>query len=39
VTSRALRRAVAPLEWQVERTQPYAPVHELRDGDRHSIDN
>jgi hypothetical protein len=39
VISRALRRAVAQLEWQVERMQPYAPVNELGDGDRHSIDN
>jgi len=39
VISRALRRAVARLESQVERVQQYVPVNELGDGDRQSIDN
>ena len=37
--SRALRREVARLEWQVERMQQYVPLNELGDGDRKSIDN
>ena len=37
--SRALRREVARLEWQVERMEQYVPVNELGDGDRQSIDN
>jgi hypothetical protein len=39
VISRALRREIARLEWQVERMEQYAPVNELGDGDRQSIDN
>jgi hypothetical protein len=39
VISRALRREVARLEWQVERMAQYVPVNELGDGDRQSIDN
>jgi hypothetical protein len=39
VISRALRREVARLEWQVERMERYVPVDELGDGDRQSIGN
>jgi hypothetical protein len=39
VTSRALRREVARLEWQVERMEHYVPVNELGQGNRQSIDS
>jgi hypothetical protein len=39
VISRALRREVARLEWQVERMEQCVPVYELGDGDRQSIDS
>ena len=37
--SRALRREVARLEWQVERMERYVPVNEMGGGDRQSIGN
>ena len=37
--SRALRREVARLEWQVERMEQCVPVNELGDGNRQSTDN
>jgi hypothetical protein len=39
VISRALRREVARLEWQVERMEQYVPVNELGQGNRQSIDS
>jgi hypothetical protein len=39
VISRALRREVARLEWQVERMEHYVPVNELGQGNRQSIDS
>jgi hypothetical protein len=39
VISRALRREVARLEWQLERMERYVPVNELGGGDRQCIDN